>query len=141
MTREVDVEQLYDGLTILARRSRERSGELHPGLSLVDYSLLTFIDAAASTRASDIALAYGLDKSTVSRQIDQLVCAGMLVRDGERPGRRGQALTLTSAGEAALCDAAGSVRAALVDRLADWNDRDVANFARLLGRFNERQGC
>jgi hypothetical protein len=36
--------------------------------------------------------------------------------------------------------AACSVHEALVDRLAEWGDRDVADFARLVARFNDRPG-
>jgi DNA-binding MarR family transcriptional regulator len=138
VNRKADVEQLYEGLTVLARRSRELGAELHPGLSMVEYSLLTFIAADARTRGADIAASYGLDKSTVSRQIDQLVAAGWVVRAAERPGRRGQTLALTAGGRSALRDAAQSVRAALVGRLAHWADDDVADFSRLVARFNER---
>jgi DNA-binding MarR family transcriptional regulator len=138
MSRKADVEQLYEGLTVLARRSRELGAELHPGLSMVDYSLLTMIETEPDTRASDIAASYGLDKSTVSRQIDQLVAAGLISRQGERPGRRGQTLALTAAGVAAMRDASDSVHAALVDRLTRWSDREVGDFARLVTRFNDR---
>jgi DNA-binding MarR family transcriptional regulator len=138
MSRKADVEQLYDGLTVLARRSRELGAELHPGLSMVEYSLLTMIETEPDTRASDIAASYGLDKSTVSRQVDQLVAAGLVSRQRGRSGRRGQVLVLTAAGEAAMRDASGSVHAALVERLTRWSDREVGDFARLVTRFNDR---
>jgi DNA-binding MarR family transcriptional regulator len=138
VSRKRDVEQLYEGLTVLARRSRELGAELHPGLTLVEFSLLTFIATTPGTRGADIASSYGLDKSTVSRQIDQMVAGGLLLRGAEVPGRRGQTLTLTPAGEDALRLAADSVHVALVDRLAAWGDRDVADFARLVARFNDR---
>jgi DNA-binding MarR family transcriptional regulator len=84
-----------------------------------------------------LASIYGLDKSTVSRQIDQLECAGLLRRVGERPGRRGQVLELTDAGTDALATAADSVRAVLAASLVDWQDRDLRAFATLLARFND----
>ena len=85
-------------MTCMVRRSRELSGELHPGLSLVGYTLLTQIDAMSQAHAADLAAYFGLDKSTVSRQLDELINAGLLRRDGERPGRRGQALVVTDEG-------------------------------------------
>jgi DNA-binding MarR family transcriptional regulator len=138
VTRQRDLDQLYEGLAIFSRRSRELSEELHPGLSLVAYSLLTFVEAHEDTRATDIAAMYGLDKSTVSRQLDVLFTAGLLARTGERTGRRGQVLALTEPGQRALDDAARSVRALLVERLRDWPDGDVAEFSRLVERFNQR---
>lgn len=137
MGRETDIEELYQGLTLLARRSRELSAGLHPGLTLVAYTFLGQIDAHAGCRAADLATFYGLGKSTVSRQIDQLESAGLLRRCGERPGRRGQALELTPAGTAALATAADSVRGVLVGSLAEWEGEELHTFARLLRRFND----
>jgi len=60
MTREADLEQLYDGLTVFARRARELSTELHPGLSLGAFTMLSYIDNRPDIRASDIAAEWGL---------------------------------------------------------------------------------
>jgi DNA-binding MarR family transcriptional regulator len=127
--RNADIEQLYQDLALLSRQSRELADELHPGLS-------RFVQGRAHVRAADVATFYGLDKSTVSRQVDQLVTADLLRRGAERPGRRGQILEMTDAGNAALAGAAVSLHAYLVRRLSDWPDRDVAAFAQLLDRFN-----
>jgi DNA-binding MarR family transcriptional regulator len=134
--RNADIEQLYQDVVLLSRQSRELADELHPGLSLVAYNLLSFVQGRAHVRAADVATFYGLDKSTVSRQVDQLVTADLLRRGAERPGRRGQILEMTDAGNAALAGAAVSLHAYLVRRLSDWPDRDVAAFAQLLDRFN-----
>ena len=138
MSREADLEELYEGLMLLVRRSRERSAEFHPGLTLVAYTLLGQIGARSGTRASDLASTYGLDKSTISRQIDQLEKAGLLRRIGEQPGRRGQGLELTAAGAAALSEAARSVMATLVKSLVEWDDKKLKSFALMLKRFNEQ---
>jgi DNA-binding MarR family transcriptional regulator len=138
MTRKGDIENLYQGLTLMVRRSRELSADVHPGLSLVAFTLLTHIQAQSETRAADVAAAFGLDKSTVSRSVDQLVAAGLLRRAGERPGRRGQILQVTPAGNEALASAADSVRAALQKRLADWDDDAIATFVSLVTQFNSR---
>jgi DNA-binding MarR family transcriptional regulator len=90
---------LYQGLTTLARRARDASDQLHPGLSLVAYTLLAQVDATPGMRAADLAAHFSLDKSPVSRKLEQLTSAGLLRRDGERPGCRGYELTLTPAGE------------------------------------------
>jgi DNA-binding MarR family transcriptional regulator len=137
MGRSSDFERLYDGLTVFARRARELSSELHPGLSLVAFTVLSYVETRPDTRAADICADWGLDKSTVSRQIDQLVAADLITRTGERPGRRGQVLQLTDTGRGALNEAAGSIRVRLYDQLHDWTDRDIAKFAQLLARFND----
>jgi DNA-binding MarR family transcriptional regulator len=140
MARETALDDLYLGLTTLSRRARDVGDDLHPGLSLVDYTLLTQIDVAPGMRAADLAAHFCLDKSTLSRQLEQLISAGLLVRDGEQPGRRGYALVLTAAGRQHL-DAAGcAVRDRLTERLTDWDDRDIATFAELVTRFNLGSG-
>ena len=136
MIRETALEDLYHGLTTMARRARDMGDDLHPGLSLVAYTLLTEIDLTPGTRAADLCAHFGLDKSTLSRQLDQLISAGLLRRDGERPGRRGSVLALTPAGEQHLAAAAQAVRDRLAGRLAGWDDGDIATFAQLVTQFN-----
>ncbi|MDQ6779352.1 MAG: MarR family winged helix-turn-helix transcriptional regulator [Actinomycetota bacterium] len=135
--RRTNIDRLYEGLTFVSRQSRELGAQLHPGLSLVAHSLLSFIDAEPDTRAADVAAAYGLDKSTVSRQIAELETAGLLTRAEERPGRRGHVLQLTKAGTQALKRAADSSRKTLAAHLTDWQDEDVEALAALLARFAE----
>jgi DNA-binding MarR family transcriptional regulator len=140
MAREAALDDLYLGLTTLARRARDVGDELHPSISLVDYTLLTQIDVTPGMRAADLAAHFCLDKSTLSRQLEQLISAGLLRRDGEQPGRRGYALALTPAGRQRLDAAAQAVRGRLAERLTDWDDRDIAAFAQLLSRFNRGAG-
>jgi len=137
MTREAALEDLYHGLTTMARRARDMSDDLHPGLSLVAYTLLSEICLTPGVRAADLSAHFGLDKSTLSRQLEQLISAGLLRREGERPGRRGSVLALTPAGQQHLAAAAQAVRNRLADRLTGWDDGDIAIFAQLITRFNQ----
>jgi DNA-binding MarR family transcriptional regulator len=136
MAREAALDDLYLGLTTLARRARDVGDELHPGLSLVAYTLLTQVDVTPGMRAADLAAHFCLDKSTVSRQLEQLISAGLVGRDCEQPGRRGYALTLTAAGRQHLDAAGHAVRDRLAERLTDWDDSDIDAFAKLVTRFN-----
>jgi DNA-binding MarR family transcriptional regulator len=136
MAREAALDDLYQGLTTLSRRARDVGDDLHPGLSLVAYTLLTQVDAEPGMRAADLAAHFCLDKSTLSRQLEQLMSAGLLRRDGEQPGRRGYVLTLTAAGKAHLDAAARAVRDRLAERMADWDDDDIDAFGLLVARFN-----
>jgi len=135
--RDTDISLLYEGLSFVSRQSRELGEQLHPELPLVAHSLLAFIGAEPGSRAVDVAMAYGLDKSTVSRQIVALESAGLIARTAEQPGRRGHALELTPAGAATLDGAAESSRVTLAAHLSDWADEDIAALARLLARFAE----
>lgn len=137
MNRARATEHVYNQLAGFARGARELGMEMHPGITLVDFTQLSFIDSRPQTRAADIAARWGLDKSTVSRQIDKLVAEGHVQRRSARTGRRGQELALTERGHAVLTLAADSIRTRLIDQLRDWSDADIDDFARLLTRFNE----
>jgi DNA-binding MarR family transcriptional regulator len=130
------IEDLYLQLNALIRRSRELGNDLHPGLSLLGYTFLNMVETTPEIRASGLAERLGLDKSTVSRQLNQLFDAGLLDRQGGRPGRRGDPLSLTTAGRSLLAEDAERVRARLTSWLEDWADHDVALLADSLARFN-----
>jgi DNA-binding MarR family transcriptional regulator len=136
VARKSVIEDLYLQLNALIRRSRELSNDLHPGLSLLGYTFLNMVETTPEIRASGLAERLGLDKSTVSRQLNQLFDAGLLDRVGGRPGRRGDPLSLTIAGRCALAEDAERVRARLTRWLKDWEDQDVAQLAWSLARFN-----
>jgi DNA-binding MarR family transcriptional regulator len=140
MDRTHDIARLYDELAAFARRARWLSAGLHPGLSLVAYTLLSHAAGEPDVRAADLAERYALDKSTVSRQIALLERQGLLRRSGERPGRRGHVLEVTAAGHQLLDAAATSLQQRLADRLDSWPDKDIALLAELLARFNATTG-
>lgn len=128
---------LYDGLSFISRQSRELGAQLHPELPLMAYSLLMFINSETDPRAVDVAAAYGLEKSTVSRQIGQLEAAGLVKRAGEQPGRRGHVLLLTDEGTSVLERSVASSQTTLASHMHDWNDQDLVALATLLSRFVE----
>jgi DNA-binding MarR family transcriptional regulator len=136
VARDAVIEDLYLALNALIRRSRELGNDLHPGLSLVAYTFLSLVETTPEIRASDLAERLGFDKSTVSRQLNQLFEAGLLNRQGGRPGRRGDPLSLTARGRRVLAADADRVRIRVTCWLEGWKDQDIAMFASLIGRFN-----
>jgi DNA-binding MarR family transcriptional regulator len=137
MARDEAIDDLYLQVSSVIRRSRELSNELHPGLSLMAYTFLGLVQSKPGIQASDVAERLGLDKSTVSRQLNQLFDRGLLDREGGRPGRRGDPLSLTLAGRKFLAADADRVRAQVVRWLEGWSDGDIADLAELLRRFND----
>jgi DNA-binding MarR family transcriptional regulator len=136
MARSDVIEDLYAQLSSLIRRSRELSNELHPDLSLMAHTLLSLVESTPEIQASDLTERLGLDKSTVSRQLDQLANDGLLDRVGGRPGRRGDPLSLTAAGRQVLAADADRVRARVTSWLDGWKNDDIAAFTGLIARFN-----
>jgi DNA-binding MarR family transcriptional regulator len=137
-----DIEQ---ELSALFRRSRSASLRLarrvHPEMDAAGYALISQIElgtasGGAGVRASDVALALGLDKSTVSRGITQLENLGLIERVGDPDDGRARLLRLTTTG----AERFGAMRAqrqtefrAILDR---WDTPDLADLGRLLSRLN-----
>jgi DNA-binding MarR family transcriptional regulator len=133
--RESAIDRLYQALATLMRRRPELSADVHPDFSLTGYTMLREVEATCGTRATDLADLFGLDKSTVSRQLDELEAAGLIRREAERPGRRGQAIALTSDGQRRLEVEAEQARQHFSDRLTAWKNRDLTAFAKMVERF------
>lgn len=90
-----------------------------------------------AVRSRDLALAEGLDPSTMSRRLGSLAERGLIARQPDPADGRAHLLTLTQTG----CDAVKRERArrvALVtDALSEWRDRDRAELARLLSQLTD----
>ncbi|GHG53033.1 MarR family winged helix-turn-helix transcriptional regulator [Streptomyces griseocarneus] len=135
--RDASVETIQRELTAFARRARAAAARMHPELSLVSFTLLAHLEDRRGCRATDLAAHYLLDKSTVSRQIATLERLGLVERRLDPDDHRVQVLHLTDAGAASLAQVAASRLAAFQERLADWDEDDLARFAGYLLRYNE----
>jgi len=125
-------QQILHELTLYGRRVRAVVERAHPDLSFVAYSMLSHVYDEDGCRAVDLARVYGLDKSTVSRQIGALVRRGLVQRDDGGV----QALHVTPAGARLLEGARDQQRAMLARRLERWTDAERRTFAELLRRYN-----
>ncbi len=133
MTRAADIQRIYRDLAVISRRARARTASLEPTLTFVEHTLLAHI-ADGTSRAADLADLFGMDKSTISRQLASLIAAGQL-RRGPRQGRDGQALELTDAGRAVLQRATKTQTEVVAARVSSWTAADIATFAALLDRY------
>lgn len=135
------IDTVYSELETVSRRAVARARHKSAPLSFVEHSLVTFIAANPGCRATDIAADFGLNRSTVSRQLGGLVELG-LVEPGAAGGtaggeaRRGQALVLTDRGRELLARSVDANRSALADRLAGWTAAEVDALAAALHRLN-----
>ena len=128
------IDQLHRAITLFSRISRVRA-DLYPGLGFVQYSMVAYVDTVDCAHAADLAEEFGLDRSTVSRQLAELEGDGLMVRGPDPNHPRKQKLELTLAGHKALALARSAQRSRIKGRLSDWPEQDVADFARLFDRF------
>ncbi|OHV38521.1 hypothetical protein BCD49_13645 [Pseudofrankia sp. EUN1h] len=128
---------IYSELAQLVRRVRGEASELHPGLSLAAYSLLLYLAEVGEARAADLVAFFRLNKSTVSRQLTELVAAGLVDRESDRADSRVQLVRVSTFGQATLDEVDKTLRARMQTRLDSWPDEDLAVFGRLLARYNE----
>ncbi|MEV4199114.1 MarR family winged helix-turn-helix transcriptional regulator [Micromonospora globbae] len=128
-------------LTALLRRGRavswEVAREVHPNLEPNAYGLLLWLRRSDRIRLTDLAARLGIGKGTLSRQIRALETLGLVSRTPDPSDRRASQLSLTEEGQRRF-DAARAARLEHIRRVLEtWPAADVAEFARLLGRFND----
>jgi DNA-binding MarR family transcriptional regulator len=123
-------QQILHELTLYGRRVRTLVQRLHPDLSFVGYTMLGHVYDEGGCRAVDLARVYELDKSTVSRQVGDLIRRGLLDRD------QAGVLTVTRAGNRLLGDARRQQLTLLEERLSGWTADERRTFADLLRRYN-----
>lgn len=132
-------------LSKLFRRSRSTSmllaRRVHPEMDAAGYALISQIQLGtasgrAGVRASEVAQALGLDKSTVSRGLALLEKLGLVERISDPDDGRARLLRLTAVG-AERFGAMRTQRQAQVQAILNrWDTDDLATLARLLGRLN-----
>lgn len=137
-TRSHSIDAIQRELTAVARRARSLATRIHPGLTLVTYTLLDHLHERGGCRGTDLAAHFLLDKSTVSRQIAALEKLGLVERTTDPEDLRGQIIRASAAGERLLADVREQRQAAFLERLADWPDDDLERFSHFLARYNAR---
>jgi DNA-binding MarR family transcriptional regulator len=136
-----DFVRLEREIGLLLRRSRAISArlarELHPDLDGAAYGLLALLQDTGPLRASTLVTRLGLDKSTVSRQVANLVDLGLVDRAPDPADGRAQVLTSSAEGSARLSRIREVRRARWESDMADWPQDDVARLGELLARLNQ----
>lgn len=125
---------------IVARRVRrvvaERATQIDPALSPLGYAVLEHLATQGPSRQTALVDGLGSEKGAVSRAVQQLVDLGLAERDEDPDDGRAQVVRVTRAGRKRL-DALGRTRrVAYQQKLADWDDDDLAAFVDLLTRYN-----
>ena len=135
------LDSIFEEINVITRRGTARARRLAAPLSYVEHSLLQFIGSTPGCRATDIASSFHLNRSTVSRQVSSLLDHGLVeyTARSEDSHHRGRELALTADGKARLTSARGEQRKASFERLAEWSDDELSQFAKLLDRYNLKE--
>lgn len=128
-----DTSPLVPDLFRIARRLRRFGGPTQ--IDIAALMLLHRLACAGMTRPSDLAADAGLDLSTVSRHIRALDEAGLVAREPDPDDRRSFRLSLTPKGADLMVEALRRREQSVERALTGWNDDDVNDLHRLLGRL------
>lgn len=133
-------ELLERELSVLLRRARSVSfklaREVHEGLDAAEYSLLVVLDDVDAMRASELAVRFGLDKSTVSRQLGHLEEMGLVERVPDPVDGRARLIRLTDEGRERVHRVREQRRQHVRNALSAWPTQDVRALGALLDRLN-----
>ena len=100
------------------------------------YGILCQLADEGPQRLGALATAFGLDPSTITRQVKALEDAGLATRETDPSDRRASILDLTSEGREALEKTRTHRRERLCEAMSDWPPEDRARFGHLLEQFN-----
>lgn len=130
-------------LTLLMRRVHHMHQMGAPGTREVPdvdrsgYGILSRIADSGPQRLGALAQAFGLDPSTITRQVQALEGNDLLRRSRDPQDRRASLLQLTDAGHQALRATRRLRIERLRDALADWSPEEQLTFSRMLEHFND----
>lgn len=133
-------ERIEQQMTMLLRRVQRihistASGEID--LDRSAYGILCRLADEGPQRLGLLASAFGLDPSTITRQVQALEKAELVQRSADPDDRRASILDLTEEGAVTLSHTRAFRRERLEEVLADWPDHDREELARLLTKVND----
>lgn len=131
--------QIEQQMTVLLRRVQRihistSSGEMD--LERSAYGIMARLADEGPQRLGALASGFGLDPSTITRQVQSLEKAGLAERQTDPADRRASILELTAEGREVFQRTRKHRRQRLFTALADWPEHDRVEFGRLLSKFN-----
>ncbi|MDY6810969.1 MAG: MarR family winged helix-turn-helix transcriptional regulator [Actinomycetota bacterium] len=116
---------------------RARARAIHPRLDPTCYPLLVLLSRHDAIRMSDLLADLGLEKSTLTRQIDSVVRLDLVERHADPDDARARLVALTDEGRERLDAVATTAAAVWRERLSRWDPDDVRRLADLLHRLGD----
>lgn len=131
-------QQIEQQMTVLLRRVQRihLSTSDDVNLERSAYGIMSKLFDEGPQRLGVLANAFGLDPSTITRQVQALEELGLASRTTDPTDRRASILDLTEQGHEVLERTRTHRRARLQKALDDWSESDLADFGRLLKEFN-----
>jgi DNA-binding MarR family transcriptional regulator len=132
-------EQIEQQMTVLLRRVQRihlstSDGEMN--LERSAYGIMCKLADEGPQRLGALASTFGLDPSTITRQVQALEEVGLAIRRTDPSDRRASILDLSTTGREVLDQTRTHRRRRLQQALSDWSEADLEDFARLLSTFN-----
>lgn len=144
MGRDESLRRLEQEVGVLIRRVRrvigERARAVHADLQPASYLMLGYLASHGPVRASEVAEVFGIDKGAISRQVQHLMDLGLLDRSPDPNDGRATLLAASEDAVRRLEEVADLRRRYLDERLGDWSDDELADFAGTLARYNATLG-
>jgi len=131
--------QIEQQITVLLRRVQRihlstTTGDVN--LERSAYGIMCKLADEGPQRLGALATAFGLDPSTITRQVQALEEIGLAARTTDPSDRRASILDLTDTGREVLDTTRTRRRSKLQRALSDWPESDLTDFGRLLKEFN-----
>ena len=131
--------QIEQQITVLLRRVQRihlstTTGDVN--LERSAYGIMCKLADEGPQRLGALAHAFGLDPSTITRQVQALEEIGLAARTTDPSDRRASILDLTDTGREVLDTTRTRRRSKLQRALSDWPESDLTDFGRLLKEFN-----
>lgn len=116
-------------------QTRERARSIDPKLDPACYPLLVMLTRRDTVPMAELIAELGVEKSTLTRQIDAVVRLGLVERRPDPHDARARLVALTDFGRARVTEQRATAIAAWRERLSRWDPADVSLLAGLLRRL------
>lgn len=132
----IKIEQQVTRLLRRSQRIHLSTGAGEVSLDRSAYGILCQLADEGPQRLGALATTFGLDPSTITRQVRALEDAGLAARTADASDRRASILDLTIGGREVLDRTRAHRRERLRRAMHDWTDDERTEFGRLLIKFN-----
>jgi DNA-binding MarR family transcriptional regulator len=137
-------DRIIEGMSLMSRSSETYFDDLAAtfgeGLHRGTIQPLTVLHRIGPSRVSVLAQALGLDRTTVTRHLDELESRGLVTRRSDERDRRAMLVSLTPAAAEHLDAMRVKNRQRIRRVCADWTPEEREMFGRLLPRFARQSG-